>query len=73
MWAVAEDRLAGLVADGSITAAQAETFRRHGAMGSHLENLQREDGFKGFNQKGVSDIIARTNPTKAHAPVAAGA
>ncbi len=73
MWPVEERRLAGLVADGSITAAQAENFRRHGAMGSHLENLQREDGFKGFNQKGVSDIIARTNPAKAHAPVAAGA
>jgi hypothetical protein len=36
-----------------------------GAIGSHLENLERNDGYKGFNQTGVSDIIARTDPRKA--------
>jgi hypothetical protein len=27
-----------------------------------LENIQRGDGFKGFNQQQVSDIIRRTDP-----------
>jgi hypothetical protein len=62
MWPVEESRLAPLVAAGQITAEKAEQFRRHGALGSHLENLERNEGFKGFNQTGVSDIIARTDP-----------
>jgi hypothetical protein len=33
-----------------------------GAIGSHLENLQRKGGFKGFNQKSVSVIIQATDP-----------
>lgn len=61
-WAVRESRLERLVARGLVTAAQAEEFRKHGAIGSHLENLERQDGYKGFNQQGVSDIIARTDP-----------
>jgi hypothetical protein len=62
MWPVAESRLAKLLANGQITPAQAEQFRSQGALGSHLENLERNEGFKGFNQTGVSDIIARTDP-----------
>ena len=31
-------------------------------VGSHLENLERKGGFKGFNQKAVSAIIAATDP-----------
>jgi hypothetical protein len=62
IWPVEESRIARLLAAGQITSAQAEQFRKHGALGSHLENLERNDGFKGFNQKGVSDIIARTDP-----------
>lgn len=63
-WAVSEKRIGELLAKGQITAEQAETFRTKGAIGSHLENLERNDGFKGFNQEGVSDIIARTDPRK---------
>jgi hypothetical protein len=61
-WPVGEERLARLLAAGQITAEQAARFREQGAIGSHLENLERNDGFKGFNQKGVSEIIARTDP-----------
>jgi hypothetical protein len=32
-----------------------------------LENLQRKAGFKGFNQKSVSVIIAATDPRMAYA------
>jgi hypothetical protein len=45
-----------------ITAEQAEFFGREGAIGSHLENLQRRGGFKGFNQHSVSAVIAALDP-----------
>ena len=51
-----------------------EQFSRDGALGSHLENLQRHGGFKGFNQKSVSAVISATDPRKNHfnaEPVAA--
>lgn len=63
-WPVRESRLAWLLELGLIDADQAERFREEGAVGSHLENLQRRGGFKGFNSKNVSDIIARTDPRK---------
>ena len=56
---------------GQITESQAAQFRKDGAIGSHLENLERNDGYKGFNQKGVSEIIAKTDPRKLAALVGA--
>ena len=44
--------------------AQADGFIRDGALGSHLENLERRGGFKGFNQKSVSAVISATDPRK---------
>ena len=64
MWSVATERIDALVSDGSITDEEAVTFRRDGAIGSHLEILERNDGFKGFNQTGVSEIIGLTDPRK---------
>jgi hypothetical protein len=61
-WPVRPARIQKLLQAGQITNEQAERFRVHGAIGSHLENLERNDGFKGFNQTGVSEIIARTDP-----------
>jgi hypothetical protein len=49
-----------------ITREQAEQFDKEGALGSHLENLQRHGGFKGFNQKSVSVVITATDPRKQH-------
>jgi hypothetical protein len=63
-WPVRPERVKRLREAGLITAEQAEQFRRDGAIGSHLENLQRKGGFKGFNQKSVSAIIAATDPRK---------
>ena len=63
-WPVRRERAERLLADGLITAAQCEQFLREGAIGSHLENLQRHGGFKGFNQTGVSEIISATDPRK---------
>jgi hypothetical protein len=61
-WDVAPERLARLVAAGSIDAPQQARFADDGAVGSHLENIERGEGFKGFNQQTVSDIIRRTDP-----------
>lgn len=61
-WPVAPDRLEHLAAAGQIREAQWKQFAEQGAIGSHLENIQRGEGFKGFNQQRVSDIIRRTDP-----------
>ena len=44
------------------TPSQHAKFLSEGAIGSHLENLQRREGYKGFNQQAVSAIIAATDP-----------
>jgi len=67
-WPVVDKRIQRLVDTNLITAAQAHWFRMQGgAIGSHLENLERNDGYKGFNQHGVSKIIAKTDPRKQEA------
>ncbi|MCA9292516.1 MAG: hypothetical protein KDA20_01740 [Phycisphaerales bacterium] len=63
-WNVAEKRIERLLEKNLITQQQANQFRMQGAIGSHLENLERNDGYKGFNQQGVSDIIERTSPMR---------
>ncbi len=63
-WAVNPMRVERLRARGSITDEQAAAFLKDGAIGSHLENLERKGGFKGFNQKSVSAIIAAVDPRK---------
>jgi hypothetical protein len=63
-WPVAKERVEKLLRDNLVTREQAERFAREGAIGSHLENLQRRGGFKGFNQKAVSVIISATDPRK---------
>ena len=62
VWPVTETRIAKLQHDGRITDAQALKFRTDGALGSHLEILQRNDGYKGFNQTGINEIILTTDP-----------
>jgi hypothetical protein len=62
MWPVPERRLQNLLDKRLITPEQAEKFRTKGAVGSHMENLQRREGYKGFNQKNVSYIIQHTDP-----------
>ena len=62
IWPVSHTRLERLLKNNSITQEQASRFMKEGALGSHLENLQRQEGFKGFNQKNVSAIIHDTDP-----------
>ena len=61
-WPVNPRRVERLLQRGLITKEQATKFIEEGAVGSHLENLQRRGGFKGFNQKSVSVIIEATDP-----------
>ena len=61
-WPVRPERADRLLAQGLIDPSQHRTFLKEGAIGSHLENLQRKGGFKGFNQKSVSVIIQATDP-----------
>ena len=66
IWPVSEARVRALRAANRITPEQAERFLSQGALGSHLEILQRDDGYKGFNQKGINEIILGTDPRGAH-------
>ena len=59
---VAPERLQGLLANASITPAQGARFQAEGALGSHLESLERNQGFKGFNRNAVTKIILATDP-----------
>lgn len=61
-WPVAQLRADRCLANGWISAEQHAKFLRDGALGSHLEDLQRREGYKGFNQQAVSAIIAATDP-----------
>jgi hypothetical protein len=63
-WPVRRERAERLRRAGLIDEKQFDQFVREGAIGSHLENLQRKGGFKGFNQKSVSVIIQATDPRK---------
>jgi hypothetical protein len=61
-WPVAKHRADRALALGWIDSEQHVKFLREGTIGSHLENLQRREGYKGFNEQAVSAIIAATDP-----------
>lgn len=63
-WNVDQARIAKALVEGWITADEAERFRTEGAVGSHLEILQRREGYKGFNQQAVGAILSETDPRK---------
>jgi hypothetical protein len=62
LWPVPSQRLGELVEAGHLTSARAAEIARTGAPGSHLENLARRGGFKGFNQHNVSTTMLATHP-----------
>ena len=63
-WKVCPDRVERLLSKGLVSKEDGEKFRDKGAIGSHLENIQRTEGFKGFNQHQVSVIMRETDPRK---------
>ncbi len=62
IWPVAEAKIEAARASGLIDGDQAKQFAASGALGSHLEILERNQGYKGFNQTGISQIIRETDP-----------
>lgn len=63
-WQVEPVRVEHALKQGWINADDAEKFVTNGAIGSHLEILQRREGYKGFNQQAVSAILGETDPRK---------
>jgi hypothetical protein len=61
-WPVRPERIDALLASGIITEEAARDFRERGAIGSHLENLERNFGYKGFNQPGISQVLRIIDP-----------
>jgi hypothetical protein len=61
-WPVSKKRADRALDRGWISAAEHAKFVAEGAIGSHMENLERREGYKGFNQQAVSAIIAATDP-----------
>jgi len=61
-WSVEAGRLETLVMKKLLNREQADKFFAEGAIGSHLENIQRDEGYKGFNKNNVSAIIRKTDP-----------
>lgn len=62
VWPVDPAIVKSLLYSEKITQQQADKFLAYGAIGSHMENLQRREGYKGFNQNNVSQIIKKTDP-----------
>lgn len=62
VWPVEAHKVDMILRSGKVSKEQADKFKAYGAVGSHLENLQRREGYKGFNQKNVSFIIKKTDP-----------
>lgn len=61
-WTVTDERIDAVLRAEHISEKQAAKFRDVGAIGSHMEILQRDDGYKGFNQAGINEIIRETDP-----------
>lgn len=64
VWKVDPERISNLLKDKLITHRQADRFLSEGAVGSHIENIERREGYKGFNKKNVSTILIKTDPRK---------
>lgn len=62
IWAIDSKIVQDLESNNRITAKKADQFLEKGAIGSHMENIQRRDGYKGFNQQNVNVIIKGTDP-----------
>jgi hypothetical protein len=63
-WSVSSARIDRAERAGLLDASQAERLRRGGALGSHFEILERNLGYKGFNQDGINRIILATDPRR---------
>lgn len=51
-----------LEAQGHIGADEAESLRLEGCILSHLENIERNDAYKGFNREGIDGVLRKLDP-----------
>ena len=65
-WDADPARVEKVLKSGAITKGQYDEFIKGGVIGSHMENLQRDNGFKGFNKASVTKIIRETDPRLEH-------
>jgi len=62
-WAAVDPaRVDALQAAGHIGAHEAERLRLDGSIVTHLENIERNDGFKGFNRDGIDSVLRKLDP-----------
>ncbi|MBL8166832.1 MAG: hypothetical protein JNJ50_01675 [Acidobacteria bacterium] len=62
-WAAVDPRrVDALEAAGHIGAAEAESLRLNGSIVTHLENIERNDGYKGFNRDGIDSVLRKLDP-----------
>ncbi len=62
-WAAVDPaRVDALEAAGHIDAHEAERLRLEGSIVTHLENIERNDGFKGFNRDGIDSVLRKLDP-----------
>jgi hypothetical protein len=66
IWQADKSRLEVLLNAQSIDNDQHKSFSEDGAIGGHVEIIERNSGFKGFNQDSVSVIIKATDPRAQH-------
>ena len=64
IWPVPAARIRNLLSEKRIDSVQADNFQEKGSVGSHIENIERKEGYKGFNRQNVSAIIRDTDPRK---------
>lgn len=59
-------RVDALEAAGHIGADEAEKLRLEGSIVTHLENIERNEGFKGFNREGIDSVLRKLDPRAYH-------
>lgn len=67
--AVDPARVEMLEAQGHISADEAEKLRLEGSIVTHLENIERNDGYKGFNREGIDSVLRKLDPRAYHGEV----
>jgi hypothetical protein len=64
-WAAVDpDRVDALEAAGHLPPEEAERIRLEGAIITHLENIERNDGYKGFNKPGIDGVLRKLDPRR---------
>jgi hypothetical protein len=69
--AVDPARVEMLEAQGHISADEAEKLRLEGSIVTHLENIERNEGYKGFNREGIDSVLRKLDPRAYHGEAAA--